>query len=72
MDVIELAQQRQQEDVDHALQARAPAQPGRTHCANLDCGAPILPVRQRIGAQLCIDCQRASERRAQTCARGAV
>ena len=72
MDVIGLAQQRQQDEVEHALQARAPVQPGRTHCANLDCEAPILPVRQRMGAQLCIDCQRAIEQKAQPCARGAV
>jgi len=72
MDMIDLAQQRQQDEVDHALQARAPAPPGRTHCANMDCGEPILPVRQQMGAQLCIDCQRASERATQPCARTAV
>jgi hypothetical protein len=72
MDVIELAQQRQMDEVAHALVARpVPAQPGRAHCANLDCGEPIAPVRQQMGAQLCIDCQRDAERETQPCARGA-
>jgi len=72
MDVIEAAQRRQQDDIDHALAGRAPRKAGRATCANLDCGALILPVRQQMGAQLCIACQRDAEREAQRCARGAV
>lgn len=72
MDMIEVAQRRQMEEIDHALAARPPHADGRTHCANADCGEPIAPVRQQMGAQLCIDCQRASEQRAQPCARGAI
>lgn len=34
---------------------------GRTACANLDCGAPISPLRQQHGAQLCLDCAKAEE-----------
>jgi hypothetical protein len=72
MDVIDVAQRRQQEEIDHALAARAGKPSGRAHCANLDCGEAITPIRQQMGAQLCIDCQRASELRAQSCARGAI
>lgn len=67
-----MAQRRQMEDIDHALAARPAQAYGRTHCANADCGEPIAPVRQQMGAQLCIDCQRANEQRAQPCARGAI
>lgn len=42
----------------HALQRRLQ---GRDTCANLDCDAAIAPVRTALGAQLCIDCQRAEE-----------
>ncbi|MGE4366192.1 hypothetical protein [Thermomonas sp.] len=45
----------------HALRQR---QPGRTTCANLDCGADIAPVRTALGAQLCMDCQTAEEAQA--------
>lgn len=44
---------------------------GRVTCANLDCGAAIAPLRQQIGAQLCIDCARAEEAQAQHMRRGA-
>jgi RNA polymerase-binding transcription factor DksA len=73
VDTIDVAQRRQQEEIDHALAARVSrTENGRTHCANADCGEPIASVRQQMGAQLCIDCQRAVERGAQSCARGAV
>ncbi|EIL99129.1 hypothetical protein [Rhodanobacter thiooxydans] len=72
MDMIEVAQRRQQEEIEHALAARPMQATGRTHCANAECGEPIVQVRQQMGAQLCIDCQRAVERGAQSCARGAV
>lgn len=72
MDTIDVAQRRQQEEIDHALLARPALSAGRAHCANLDCGEPIAPVRQQMGATLCIDCQRAIEREAQQCARTAV
>lgn len=42
----------------HALRQR---QPGRTTCANLDCGADIAPVRTALGAQLCLTCQAGEE-----------
>jgi hypothetical protein len=71
MDVIDMAQRRQMEDVALALAARPAVAVGRMHCANADCREPIAEVRQRMGAQLCIDCQRAAERSAQPCARGA-
>lgn len=72
MDAIDVAQRRQQDDIDHALAGRAPKPAGRSICANLDCGEPIASVRQQMGAQLCIECQRDAEREAQRCARGAV
>lgn len=73
MDMINVAQRRQQEEIDHALAARASrTATGRTHCAKADCGEPIAPMRPQLGAQLCIDCQRRAEREAQSCARVAV
>lgn len=72
MDVIDTAQRRQLEEIEHALAERKPLGQGRTHCANLDCGEPIAMVRQQIGASLCIECQRITEREAQQCARGAI
>lgn len=47
-----------------AQHARRPVQAGRTHCANLDCGEPILPARTALGALLCMECQRAEEAQA--------
>lgn len=40
---------------------RRPQPMGRAYCANLDCGEPIAPARTALGAQLCMDCQRAEE-----------
>lgn len=60
-DTIDVAQRRQQEDIDHALASRQHSTAGRAFCATLDCGEPITPVRQQMGAQLCIDCQTAYE-----------
>jgi len=72
MDAIDVAQRRQQEEIDQALASRKVAVAGRKHCANVDCGEAIAPIRQQMGATLCIDCQRDTEREAQRCARTAV
>lgn len=40
-----------------------PAKPGRTMCADPDCGEPISQHRRALGAQLCLACQRAAEAR---------
>jgi hypothetical protein len=72
MDVIDVAQRRQQEDIDHVLASRKPTGAGRTHCVNMDCCEPIVEFRQQMGATLCVDCQRDAEREAQQCARTAV
>lgn len=37
---------------------------GRAECANLYCGEPIAPARQQLGAQLCLECQKADEAQA--------
>lgn len=74
MDVIDVAQRRQQEEIDHALAAARQAfaaAPGRTECAAPGCDEPIDPLRTRLGAQLCLDCQERAERAAQQCARRA-
>lgn len=47
-----------------AVHATRPQVAGRTECANLDCGEPILPARTALGAQLCLDCQQGEEARA--------
>lgn len=72
MDVIDKAQQRQLDDIEQALQSRKPAEPGRETCANATCGEPITPVRQALGAQFCLDCQRDIEmrQRGTSCRRG--
>lgn len=73
MDVIDVAQRRQQEEIDHALAAARAAftrQPGRATCAMVDCGEPISVCRTALGAQLCLDCQQRAEREAQQCAHG--
>lgn len=65
MDMIDLAQQPQQQEIDHALANRRPVAMGLTHCERLDCGEPISETRQQMGACLCIDCATAHEREAQ-------
>lgn len=72
-DVIDVAQRRQQEDIDLALAARTPPtdRPRRLHCVNPACGEPISEVRQRMHAQLCLDCQRDAEQAVKSCGRGA-
>lgn len=72
MDVIDVAQRRQLEEIELALAARPSNKQGRKHCKNAECGEAIAPQRQQLGAQLCIDCQRAAERKAQPCARVAI
>lgn len=66
-DWIDRAQELQLRAIEDALAARtaAPAA-GRETCANLDCGEPISPQRQALGARLCLDCQRAEEHRDMT------
>jgi RNA polymerase-binding transcription factor DksA len=50
---------------------RAEVPPGFTECET--CDEPIAPVRQALGARLCIECQQAAElRMRQRSARGAV
>lgn len=34
---------------------------GRATCAHADCGEPISDARRRLGAQLCMECQRGEE-----------
>lgn len=49
-DVIDVAQQRQQDEIDQALAARKPAGAGRAFCVNGDCDEPISDVRRALGA----------------------
>lgn len=65
MDVIDVAQRRQQEEIEHALKARKPVSAGLTHCSSANCDEPISALRQTIGARHCIDCANAHEREAQ-------
>lgn len=44
--------------------------PGLPACEQLDCGEPIEPARQRLGARLCTDCQRVDDIRAHQYAPG--
>lgn len=45
----------------HAQRARLA---GRAFCANEDCGEPVAPARQALGAQLCLECAKAEEAQA--------
>lgn len=67
MDSIDRAQQRQQEEIDQALAARKRDRAGRTTCA--ECGDAISELRTRLGAELCMPCQRAIEAGTNPCAR---
>lgn len=64
MDTIDLAQARQQEDIDHAIAARKVTRPGTDLCTTDDCGEPISPQRKAMGATRCVDCQADHEREA--------
>lgn len=61
MDVIDVAQQRQMEEIEHALASRRTLPLGLTHCERFDCREPIITARQLMGARLCIDCATAHE-----------
>jgi RNA polymerase-binding transcription factor DksA len=65
VDTIDVAQQRQQEEIDHALQARRAVAKGPEFCSVAYCGEPISALRRDMGAKLCIDCANAREREAQ-------
>lgn len=62
-DAMDRVQQHAADITSDALQAHAQRTqlPGRSTCANLDCGEPISDARRGMGAQLCLDCQRAEE-----------
>lgn len=62
-DAIDRAQDREQLDRDLALNAALKSRAehrgsGRTLC---DCGEPISPLRQQLGAERCLECQHAHE-----------
>ena len=65
-DAMDRVQQHAADITSDALQAHAQRTqlPGRSTCANLDCGEPIAAHRTAMGAQLCMDCQSADEARA--------
>lgn len=72
MDMIDVAQRRQQEEIDHALAARAAPGVGTASCSRFDCDELIADCRRHLGATLCLDCQQRAEREAQQCARRGV
>ncbi len=64
-DAMDAVQQQALDAAEDALlrhQARA-VPPGRTTCANLDCGEPIHAARTALGAQLCLECQHEQDAR---------
>lgn len=66
-DAMEAAQQFNDDHVADSLarhQSQRTRAPGRSECANLDCGAPISAQRQADGAELCVVCKRAEEAQA--------
>lgn len=66
-DAIDQMQDVSDRHVENSLRTHARSQaakaPGLTHCEQIDCRAPITPLRQNMGARLCIDCARADEAR---------
>ena len=60
-DAMDAIQERVLLDTEAAVAARAAQAEGRTHCAYAGCGEPITPERTALGAQFCLDCQRAAE-----------
>lgn len=63
-DFMDAVQERVLAETEAVLAARGDRPEGRSQCADDDCGAPISDERMALGAQLCLDCQRASEARA--------
>lgn len=62
-DFMDAVQDRVLAETEAAIAAQTQRRQGRTHCAAYDCGEPITPERTAMGAQFCIDCQRAEEAR---------
>lgn len=62
-DFMDAVQDRVLAETEALLQERPAAAAGRSHCADEDCGETISPERTALGAQLCLDCQRAAEAR---------
>jgi RNA polymerase-binding transcription factor DksA len=58
-DIIDIAQQRQVEEIERALLNRPQRKAGRNEC--LVCDEPISGVRRELGAQLCIHHQKVAE-----------
>lgn len=64
-DLIDVAQRRQLETIEHALANRPAARTGLAQCEAPGCGEPISPMRQAMGATRCVECQTAHEQEAQ-------
>lgn len=62
-DAMDQVQELNDAHVAAALERHAarPLREGRATCIHADCGAPISDARRRLGAQRCMDCQRAEE-----------
>jgi len=58
-DVIDIANDYAQQEIDRALANRPMMANGNSECA---CGEPISKIRQNLGATRCIDCQEIWER----------
>ena len=69
MDDIDRAQDREQQDTAIALAAqlrRTQAQRGHGTPDCVECGEPIAPFRQALGARRCVECQTEAEQRERT------
>lgn len=63
-DAMDRLQQFNDDHVADALKRHAarPRVVGLTHCEVADCREPIAAERTRLGARLCLECQRDEER----------
>lgn len=64
-DLLDSAQEQIEATTEAAIRAHAerPRSVGRAQCEDPDCGEPITPQRQALGARLCLACQKAEEGR---------
>jgi RNA polymerase-binding transcription factor DksA len=62
-DAMDHVQELNEAHVEDALKRHSarPVVEGRATCANAECGEPISDARRRLGAQLCMECQRGVE-----------
>ena len=65
MDDVDRANETAQAELDRLIARARPQREGRPDCQ--DCGDPVSPLRQGLGAVRCLDCQEYAEALARGC-----